>query len=397
MIIKKMRLSMAVVTLAGTVLAATPVAAAEDTNKDAAKQSETKYENKAVADVKSNTTLNIRKSASTDSEIIGKMKKGNIAAVVEKGSEWTKVKSGNVTGYVKNDYLVFENDIEEYAKENVKQVAKVTTETLRVREKASTDSDIIDLVSEGDTYTVKKADDEWVQVKVDGETGYVSKDYAEVDYSFGNAKSMAEIRAEQEAKEAAAAAAQASSSSSSSSASTTASSTRSSSSRRSSSSSSSNSTTARKRYSSSSSSSYSSGSTTGSRVASYARQFVGNPYVYGGSSLTNGADCSGFTMSVYAHFGYGLPHSSSAQAGCGRAVSTSSLQPGDLLFYGSGSGINHVAMYIGGGQVVHASNSAPYPKGGIKISSAFYRTPVCARRIPESQYQFRTARLAGAH
>ena len=246
MIIKKMRLSMAVVTLAGTVLAATPVAAAEDTNKDAAKQSETKYENKAVADVKSNTTLNIRKSASTDSEIIGKMKKGNIAAVVEKGSEWTKVKSGNVTGYVKNDYLVFENDIEEYAKENVKQVAKVTTETLRVREKASTDSDIIDLVSEGDTYTVKKADDEWVQVKVDGETGYVSKDYAEVDYSFGNAKSMAEIRAEQEAKEAAAAAAQASSSSSSSSASTTASSTRSSSSRRSSSSSSSNSTTARR-------------------------------------------------------------------------------------------------------------------------------------------------------
>lgn len=378
MIIKKMRLSMAVVTLAGTVLAATPVAAAEDTNKDAAKQSETKYENKAVADVKSNTTLNIRKSASTDSEIVGKMKKGNIATVVKKGSEWTKVKSGNVTGYVKNDYLVFEDDIEEYAKENVKQVAEVKTETLRVREKASTDSDIIDLVSEGDTYTVKKADDEWVQVKVDGETGYVSKDYAEVDYSFGNAKSMAEIRAEQEAKEAAAA--QASSSSSSSSASTTASSTSSSSSRRSYSSSSS-STTARKSYSSSSSSSYSSGSATGSRVASYARQFVGNPYVYGGSSLTNGADCSGFIMSVYAHFGYGLPHSSSAQAGYGRAVSTSSLQPGDLLFYGSGSGINHVAMYIGGGQVVHASNSAPYPKGGIKISSAFYRTPVCARRI----------------
>ena len=205
MIIKKMRLSMAVVTLAGTVLAATPVAAAEETTaKDtAAKQSETKYENKAVADVRSNTTLNIRKSGSTDSEIVGKMKKGNIATVVEKGSEWTKVKSGNVTGYVKNDYLVFDNEIEDYAKENVKQVAEVKTETLRVREKASTDSDIIDLVSEGDTYTVKKADDEWVQVKVDGETGYVSKDYAEVDYSFGNAKSMAEIRAEQEAKEAA--------------------------------------------------------------------------------------------------------------------------------------------------------------------------------------------------
>ena len=387
MIIKKMRLSMAVVTLAGTVLAATPVAAAEETTaKDtAAKQSETKYENKAVADVRSNTTLNIRKSGSTDSEIVGKMKKGNIATVVEKGSEWTKVKSGNVTGYVKNDYLVFDNEIEDYAKENVKQVAEVKTETLRVREKASTDSDIIDLVSEGDTYTVKKTDDEWVQVKVDGETGYVSKDYAEVDYSFGNAKSMAEIRAEQEAKEAAeeakvqeAAQTSSSSSSSSSSSTTTRRSTSSSSSRRTSSSSSS--TTARKSYSSSSSS-YTAGSVTGSRIASYARQFVGNPYRYGGTSLTNGADCSGFVMSVYAHFGYGLNRTSSAQASNGRAVSISNLQPGDLLFYGSGSGINHVAIYIGGGQVVHASNSAPYPKGGIKISSAFYRTPVCARRI----------------
>ena len=372
MIIKKMRLSMAVVTLAGTVLAATPVAAAEETTaKDtAAKQSETKYENKAVADVRSNTTLNIRKSGSTDSEIVGKMKKGNIATVVEKGSEWTKVKSGNVTGYVKNDYLVFDNEIEDYAKENVKQVAEVKTETLRVRE--------------SDTYTVKKADDEWVQVKVDGETGYVSKDYAEVDYSFGNAKSMAEIRAEQEAKEAAEeakaqeAAQTSSSSSSSSSSTTTRRSTSSSSSRRTSSSSSS--TTARKSYSSSSSS-YTAGSATGSRIASYARQFVGNPYRYGGTSLTNGADCSGFVMSVYAHFGYGLNRTSSAQASNGRAVSTSNLQPGDLLFYGSGSGINHVAIYIGGGQVVHASNSAPYPKGGIKISSAFYRTPVCARRI----------------
>ena len=119
MIIKKMRLSMAVVTLAGTVLATTPVAAAGDNSaSDNSKaQSESKYENKSVADVRSNTTLNIRKEGSLDSEIVGKMKKGNIATVVEKGSEWTKVKSGDVTGYVKNDYLVFDNDIEEYAKD----------------------------------------------------------------------------------------------------------------------------------------------------------------------------------------------------------------------------------------------------------------------------------------
>lgn len=381
MIIKKMRLSMAVVTLAGTVLAATPVAAAEDTTsaKDTAAKSESKYENKAVADVRSNTTLNIRKAGDLNSEIVGKMKKGNIATVLEKGSEWSKVKSGNATGYVKNDYLVFDNDIEEYAEDNVKQVAKVNTETLRVREKATTDSDIINLVSEGDTYTVNKENDEWVQVKVGDDTGYLSKDYTDLDYSFGNAKTMAEIEAEQKAKEEAAAAKAAAqeAKSSSSSAATTASSSSSSSSRRSSSTTS----TAASSSSSTTASSTVSGSTTGARIASYARQFVGNPYRYGGTSLTNGADCSGFVMSVYAHFGYGLNRTSSAQASNGVAVSTSSLQPGDLLFYGSGSGINHVAIYIGGGQVVHASNSAPYPKGGIKISSAFYRTPVCARRI----------------
>lgn len=381
MIIKKMRLSMAVVTLAGTVLATTPVAAAGDNSaSDNSKaQSESKYENKAVADVRSNTTLNIRKEGSLDSEIVGKMKKGNIATVVEKGSEWTKVKSGDVTGYVKNDYLVFDNDIEEYAKDNVKQVAKVNTETLRVREKATTDSDIIDLVGEGDTYTVNNQNDEWVKVSVDGETGYLSKDYTDLDYSFGKAKSMAEIRAEQKAKEEAAAAqAAANNTSSSASASSTAASSSSTTSRRRTSSSAS-STASRPSYSSSSSTV--SGSTSGARIASYARQFVGNPYRYGGTSLTNGADCSGFVMSVYAHFGYSLNRTSSAQASNGVAVSTSNLQPGDLLFYGSGGGINHVAIYIGGGQVVHASNSAPYPKGGIKISSAFYRTPVCARRI----------------
>lgn len=93
--------------------------------------------------------------------------------------------------------------------------------------------------------------------------------------------------------------------------------------------------------------------------------------------MTNGADCSGFTMSVYAQFGYSLPHSSAAQAGCGRSVSLSSLQPGDLIFYRNGSRIGHVAMYIGGGRVVHASNKTD----GIKISSYNYRQPACARRI----------------
>lgn len=113
-------------------------------------------------------------------------------------------------------------------------------------------------------------------------------------------------------------------------------------------------------------------------ICEYARQFVGNPYRWGGTSLTKGSDCSGFTMSVYANYGVSLPHSSRAQANCGTKVSLSELQPGDLVFYG-GSSIHHVAMYIGNGQIVHAQSSDT----GIVISSMYYNTPTRAVRILE--------------
>ena len=109
----------------------------------------------------------------------------------------------------------------------------------------------------------------------------------------------------------------------------------------------------------------------------YEPQVVGYPYVWGGTSLTRGADCSGFVMSVFANYGISLPHSSGAQSNCGTKISASEAQPGDLFFYGNGSRINHVAIYIGNGQVVHASS----PKSGIKISGAYYRTPVKVVRV----------------
>ena len=143
-------------------------------------------------------------------------------------------------------------------------------------------------------------------------------------------------------------------------------------------SSSSSATTSKDNGSSSSGSSGSSGSSvsynpTGQSVVNYACQFVGNPYVWGGTSLTNGADCSGFIMSIYAKFGVSLPHSSGAMAGCGRGVSYSEAMPGDIICYAG-----HVAIYMGGGQIVHASNE----KDGIKISgNAAYRPIVAVRRV----------------
>lgn len=345
MITRKMRLSMAMLTIAASVLTTGNINADEkDTTKETSTATESKYANKAVADIYSTTTLNIRKKGSINAKIVGKMKKGNIATVLKKGSEWSKVRSGNVTGYVKNQYLVFGDEIENFAKQNVKKVAKIQTETLRVRKKASTNSKIVTLASEDDKLKVKKQTDDWAKVKVDGQTGYVSKDYAKVTYSFGKAKSMKQIQAEQEAKEAKKRAEEAARS---------------------------------KSVSTTSSGS----SATGSRIASYAQQFVGNPYRYGGNSLTSGIDCSGFTQQIMAKFGYSISRTSSSQSGDGRAVSTSNLRAGDLVFYGDGGSIDHVALYIGGGQVVHASNSAPYPRGGIKISNVNYRTPICARRI----------------
>ena len=378
MITRKMRLSMVMLTIAASVLTTGNIKADEkDTTKESDTTTVSKYANKAVADIYSTTTLNIRKKGSINAKIVGKMKKGNIATVLKKGSEWSKVRSGNVTGYVKNQYLVFGDEIENFAKQNVKKVAKVQTETLRVRKKASTDSKIVTLVSEDDKLKVKKQTDDWAKVKVDGQTGYVSKDYAKVTYSFGKAKSMKQIQAEQAAKEAQKQAAQttignesaSTSSSNTSNSSTTSGSTKASS------------VQAAKKASVSVSSSGS--SATGSRIASYAQQFIGNPYRYGGNSLTSGIDCSGFTQQIMAKFGYSISRTSSSQAGEGRAVSTSNLRAGDLVFYGNGGSINHVAVYIGGGQVVHASNSAPYPRGGIKISNVNYRTPICARRIIE--------------
>lgn len=291
-----------------------------------------KFQNTGISIAKD--YVNIRKSPNTDSKIKGKLYRGAAAKIIKTKGKWVKIKSGNVTGYIRKDYLAIGRKAAKVADKFGKTyaVVKKGTDTLNVREKKSTEADILKQIGDGDSYVVKSEGSEWVKIKLSGsETGYVSKDYVSTKFRFKKAVSIKEEQAAER--------------NGSSSGSTTA-----------------------------GGSSYSS---RGASVASYALQFVGNPYVWGGSSLTNGADCSGFTMSVYAHFGYGLPHSSGSQSGCGRAVSLSALQPGDLVFYRHGGSIGHVAMYIGGGRVVHAQCK----KTGITTSSVNYRTPACARRI----------------
>lgn len=321
-----------------------------------------KYANKAIATV---DVGNIRAKANTTSKVVGKIEKGAMCKTLKLKNGWAQVQSGKVKGYIRADLIARGTEAEKIAPKYAKKYAVINTVTLKVREKNNTDSRVLTLVGEEEKYKILIEGKKWCKVKVDGEAGYVLKDYVKVTEKFATAKSMKEILAEEEEEKAEQVSDNSSSGSKKSTkkASSSKSSTRKSSSRRSSS---------KKTYSKA-------GSKTASSVASFALQFKGNPYRYGGTSLTNGTDCSGFTQSVYRNFGYSIPRDSRSQySGAGRIVSMSELQAGDLLFYSNSSGrINHVALYIGGGQVVHASN----PKDGIKVSSYRYRTPVRARRV----------------
>lgn len=271
--------------------------------------------------------VNVRAEASTDSEIVGKLYKDGVATVLDdNGDGWVKIQSGSVTGYISKDFLATGSEAEKLADENKSQVAEVTTETLRVRAAADINSDVITLVPQGEKLNVIEETDGWLKVSTDEGEGYISADYADVEAVYQVAESIEEEQ-QRLAEEAAEAEAKAEAD------------------------------TYNRRV----------------EAVNYAMQFLGNPYVWGGTSLTNGIDCSGFTMQVYAHFGYSLPHYDVSQRSCGTAVdSLADALPGDLVFYSG-----HVAIYCGGGQVVHASN----PRDGIKVSNANYRSIVCIRRI----------------
>ena len=321
------------------------VAASAEVEENDAEAVTSEYADVAIAQVEG--YVNIRSAASEDGEVLGKLYDNSAATVLGEENGWYNISSGSVEGYVKSDYVVVGD--EELARSVSRRVATVNTTTLNVRETASEDAGIIEQVPIQDDLTVVDESTEgWVAVTCEAGTGYVSSDYVDLstEYTYAESKKEEEARlAKEEAERQSAAEA-----------------------------------AERARENDNSGSSKKGGKhynkpqgSNGQAVANYACQFVGNPYVYGGSSLTNGADCSGFVMAVYAKFGISLPHSSAALRSVGYGVSASNIQPGDIVCYSG-----HVAIYIGNGAIVHASNR----KSGIKISGNYnYRKVLAIRRI----------------
>lgn len=269
------------------------------------------YTNLGIADVESGN-LNVRAVPSTDGKLVGKLPKDAACEILDAADGWAHITSGEVEGYVSMDYLLTGPEAKLCAAELVRTVAISNTDNLNIRMEPNTDSGVVTQIPKGGELEYVNTENGWVEVTIDSDTAYVSAEYVDIVSKLDTAITMSELL-------------------------------------------------------------YGEGvSDIRVDIVEYAKQFVGNPYVWGGTSLTKGADCSGFVQSVFKKYGVTLPRTSREQAKAGTKISVSELKAGDLIFYTNGSGtINHVAIYIGGGQVVHASS----PSTGIRISKYNYRTP----------------------
>ena len=345
------------------------------------------YANLAVSQVGTDEGyVNIRTDASREAEVVGKIY-NNCAATIEETVEaadgtWYKISSGSVEGYIKADYFVTGDEAEQVAMQIGKSFGRVNAGGLRLRAEANTESAVIDTLWEGDTYTVVDQTDDFVQLSLgqddDGNyvTGYVAKEYVDTYVQVDEAVSLEEEQAQQEEETRLAEEARAAEEALEE-AETEAATERETTSRQEQETESSRREETTTEAPETEAPTESVSNATRSAIVAYAKQFVGNPYVYGGTSLTNGTDCSGFTQGVYAHFGISISRTSRAQANNGTRISVSDLQPGDLIFYASGGSIYHVAMYIGGGQIIHAIDEAH----GIGISSLNTSRVYCAVSI----------------
>ena len=278
--------------------------------------------------------LNVRSSPADegDKNIIGKMPSKAAGDILETLDGWYKIRSGSITGYITSDpqYTATGQEAIDLAPQAASLMAIVRTDRLNVRMEPNTDSKIWTQISKEERYPVEKQLDGWVQIDLDtGDSGngeendgaYISTRDNNVDVQYALTEAIKFSPMEETANQQA---------------------------------------------------------SLRSKIVNYALKFVGNPYVWGGTSLTNGADCSGFTQSVLRNFGISVPRVSREQANTGKGIKSSDMRPGDLIFYTNSKGtINHVAMYIGNGQIVHAASR----RSGIKISTWNYRTPAKIRNV----------------
>lgn len=278
--------------------------------------------------------LNVRSSPADegDKNVIGKMPSKAAGDILETLDGWYKIRSGSITGYITADpqYTATGQEAIDLATQAASLMAIVRTDRLNVRMEPNTDSKIWTQISKEERYPVEKQLDGWVQIDLDtGDSGngeendgaYISTRDNNVDVQYALTEAIKFSPMEETANQQA---------------------------------------------------------SLRSKIVNYALKFVGNPYVWGGTSLTNGADCSGFTQSVLRNFGISVPRVSREQANTGKGIKSSDMRPGDLIFYTNSKGtINHVAMYIGNGQIVHAASR----RSGIKISTWNYRTPAKIRNV----------------
>lgn len=296
-----------------------------------------KWKNTAVA-ISSDNIINVRETPSSGGKKIAKMENGDAAKIISSSQDgnWVKVKSGKVKGYVWKKSLVKGGvKVEKLAQKYATTYAELKSDVrvLNLRQQKSLSARIMTQLKSDDVCKIEKEGEKWLKVKVNGHSGYVAKEYTETYRKFSTAEVLKKETKQTDADD-------------------------------------SNVTEEVPAFSESD-------EKLGTQIVNYALQFVGNPYVWGGTSLTNGADCSGFVLSVYKKFGYSLPHSSASQANCGKKVEIKDLQPGDLVFYKHGSRIGHVIIYIGDGKAVEAMGK----KWGIVRSNVNYSRACCARRI----------------
>ncbi len=296
------------------------------------------YTNLGISNAK--TYLNVRKGAGTSYKVVGKMPGYSVCEVLEEKDGWYKIKSGDVTGYVSKDYILTGYEANVKAMEKMTAVLEVNCNKLNVREEPSTDCSVATKVSKGSHLDIIEDEkDGWYKASINGLEGYVSAEYVDVVYTLPTAEKIVEVVV--------------STGSSSNSSSNT-----------------------------SSGKDYSYVNPEASKKAqdiiNYAYQFLGNRYVYGGNSLTNGIDCSGFVKQIFAKFGYNLPRTSASYlSGVGTTIPLSQIQPGDILVYKYSGGGGHVAIYIGNGKIIHAANA----RAGICIGNYNFVTPKRAVRV----------------